>query len=1054
MVNYVRIAGARLHVPEALAAVPASARIFFVGPVGLPDTIEPAKELSRGTVVLAPRLSASSWAHVLKNLPTIIDHLNSTGRRQIAFLSSGGGLRGDGAIQVGNGIVAVMGDRVNVGLTDHGTDWQVLIPKGTSFVGEATRLSLILPPGKAKLELPGGNVVPIPATGGRCSIDIDWAGDKRGALQFRAPVGNRELEALGAGPRYFARSKEEADPDKILTSTFGYPIFALSDGKSELFEFQIDCASPHDDEPDGPAEGAVSRPRSTLTPPEHALPTNLHQVHAGEVLLKPAEGHGHPRGFFALTASPRVLDLAAGGTQLQRGGHYFTPMGAFTVQSEDPARKNLRLTLGLSHLENMTVRPSDRLVFQRSMPAYDTLNDAAFATAGAEADDAATLGDLNGTCTTSWLRLVPGPAEAEEDPFSLQPEGMQAYAPSGTVGGAMEFRAVRYPNTGSAFPLAPLLGVRGGGAAVGHADASSRLQLERGVLALARRHEITRETGSLKLAGGAEVESVEARTPQGYLASRSGTARAWNRIVFTNTSLRQADNGTFPELASVGISAPEGSQAAGHLAFTLAQNQLMLVTTWKKLDQLGFSLGNFGRIHVGGWGIRLKASIDAAEAVTPALPPGFDPIVVIKYSNRSIADLAGDESQWVLRDTFSDPGTRQRLNNIVKGAGEDLLKQPLVRRLNDPNWNGLLMLDALLPLTGIPAQMRAIAGGLPNYLDIPYAGLDITGIDPDQSSNEPWKSALFGLVRHVDEKIAFSVDGKTGIGMRVPKLIVRVENDGIDRFDCNLELRLPGLFDLNAKNPDDDLKLEGRYESSVVDGRRRETYTFAAEGEFKKSFDTPSVVESVTFRRLRLVTTETGGERTGGSFMIDGSIEFKDVLDSDLFGIDRLDFSDLAIDLDFLMGKLGDIKLKLNYPKLKLDLDLFNSGTGRREKKPGFLNAFPLKLRGFRFGDFKLPDLGFIGLGNLVPSGSFNISDQFKFGFDFDMDLGSLGALAAKLDRFKLQFILGWKPKLEGGNKLSDIAAGFRIDFGKGGGGIDLGVQGLLRLWAERFNLK
>lgn len=1052
MVSYVCIAGARLHVPEALAADPASARIFFVGAAGLPNTIEPAKELSRGTVVLAPRLSPSSWTHVLKNLPAIIDHLNSTGRRQIAFLSADGGLRGDGAIRVENGTVAVMGDRVNVGPTDQGTDWQVLIPKGTSFVGEGERLSLILPPGKAKLELPGGKVVPIPVEDGRCSIDIEWAGDKRGALRFRAPVGNRELEALGAGPRYFARSKEEADRDKILTSTFGYPIFALGEGKSELFEFQLDCASPHDDEPDGPEEGAASRPRSTLTPPEYALPTNLHQVHAGEVLLKPAEGYGHPRGFFALTASPRVLDLAAGSTQLQRGTHYFTPMGAFVVQSEDPARENLRLTLGLSHLENMTVRPSDRLVFQRSMPAYDILNDAAFNTAGAEAEDEAPLGNLNGTCTTSWLRLVAGPVESEEDPFSLQPEGMQAYTPSGTVDGVMDFRAVRYPNPDNPFPFAPLLGVRGGGVD-GHANALGRLQLERGVLALARRQEITRETGNLKLAAGAEAESVEARTPQGYLASRSGTARAWNRIVFTNTSLRQADNGTFPELASVGISAPEGGPAASHLAFALAQNQMMLVTTWKKLDQLGFSLGDFGRIHVGGWGIRLKASMDAAEAAMPALPPDFDPIVVIKYSGRSIADLAGDESQWVLRDTFSDPRTRQRLTDIVKGAGEDLL-EPLARRLNEPSWNGLLMLDALLPLTGIPAQMRAIAGGLPDYLDIPYAGLDITGIDPDQSSSEPWKSALFGLVRHFDEKIAFSMDDKTGIGMRVPKLIVRMENDGIDRFDCNLELRLPGLFDLHATNPDDDLKLEGRYESSVVDGRRRETYTFAAEGEFKKSFDAPSVVESVTFRRLRLVTTEIGGKRTGGCFMIDGSIEFKDVLDSDLFGIDRLDFSDLSIDLDFLIGKLDDIKLNLNYPKLKLDLDLFNSGTGRREKRPGFLNAFPLKLRGFRFGDYKLADLGFIGLGNLVPSGSFSISDQFKFGFDFDMDLGSLGALAAKLDRFKLQFVLGWKPKLDGGNNLSNIAAGFRIDFGKGGGGIDLGVQGLLRLWAERFNLK
>jgi hypothetical protein len=1055
MVNYVRIGEARIHVPLSQSAEPASARIYFVGPADLPKTIDPAQEFLRGTMVLAPRLSAPLWTHIINNLSAIVDHLNSNGRCQIVLLSDGGGPRPDGQIRVGNSGVSETSEYVEVGSPEFDSAWQIVIPEGTRFSGDATCLSLTLPP-EAGLELPGGKTVPILSTQDRCQIDIDWDGPARGAFRFRALVSADQLEALGAGPRYFSRSEGEADPDKILISRFSYPLFALGEGKSELFDFQIDCASPHDDEPHGLTEEEGRRPRSMLTPPDHALPTHLHQVHAGEVLMKPAEAHGQPKGFFALTSSPRVLDLASGSAQLQRGAHYFTPMGAFAVQSEDPAREQLRLTLGLSHLENMTVCASDRLVFERFRPAYESLKNIELAAAGTEAEAAAPLEDLNGMCTTSWLRLVPGlGVEAEADPFSLQPEGMQAYVSSSADGRVMDFREVRYPNAGGALPLAPLLGVKGDAGAYGHAGAPERLQFERRVLALARRREITGGTKNLALAGAAEAEPVAARTQQGYLTSRTGSARAWNRIVFTKTSLRQDDAGAFPELdpVGIGISAPEGSEAAGHLASVLAQNRLMLVTTWKKLDQLHFDLNHFGRIHVGGWGIRLNPRLDpVAEKEVPALPAGFDPIVIIKYADRSIADLAGDESQWALRDTFSDPSTRQRFKVAIADSSKDL-RQPLARRLNDPNWNGLLILDALLPLTGIPEQMRAIAGGLPDYIEIPYAGLDITGIDPKQRDDEPWKSALFGLVLHDNAETKFSEDGTTHIGMRVPKLVVRVENDGIDRFDCNLELRLPGLFELNATNPEDDLKLEGRYESSVVDGRRRENYTFLAEGEFKKAFDASSVVESATFRSLRLVTTANEGRRTVGSFMIDGSIAFNKVLDSDLFGIKRLDFTDLAIDLDFLIGTMDKIKLNLNYPKLKLDLDLFNSGEGCRGT-PGFLKAFPLKLRGFRFGEFKLPDLGFLSLGSLVPDGSSRISDHFKFGFDFDMDLGSLGALAGKLDRFKLQIVLGWKPRFEGDSRWNDIAAGFRIDFGKGGGSIDLGVQGILRLWAERFNLK
>lgn len=1053
MVTFVRTGGGRIHVPQSQAADPALARIYFVGPSSLPDAIDPAKELARGTVVLAPRLPAV-WDHVLQNLPQIIDQRNSAGRCQIALLSPAGGLRTDGALRVGNGTATQAGDWVSIGSPELGADWLLLIPQGTSFSADATRLWMALPPDQAQLELPGGKTVPLPLVDGHSRIDIDWDGPARGALRFHAPVDAHQLEALGAGLRYFARSEEDADPDKILLSTFNYPLFALGDDGPELFGFQFDCASPHDDETDGLVEGAPKLPRSTLTPPDHALRTHLHQVHAGEVMLRPTQAHGYLKGCFALTASPRVLDLASGRAQWQRGAHYFTPIGAFAVEAEDPQRNQVRLTLGLSHLENMTVRASDLFVFERLRPAYESLENIELAASSAKAEAAVALEDLGGMCTTSWLRLVPGPG-AEAEPFSLQPEGMQAYVAQTADARVMDFCAVLYPNAGAAFPLAPLLGVKGDAGADGHASAGDRLQFERRVLSLARRREITGGGKNLAPAGATEAAPAEARTPQGYLVSRKGVARAWNSLVFTRTSMRQADGGGFPELGTVGISAPEGSEAAGYLATVLAQNRLMLVTTWKKLEKLQFELGDFGRMHVGGWGIRLATRHDPeADIEASALPTAFDPIVVIKYADRSIADLAGDESQWVLSDTFSAPPVRERFKQVIEQAGNDKLLWPLKRRLDDPNWNGLLVLDALLPLTGIPPQMRAIAGGLPNYIEVPYAGIDITGIDPNQPAGEPWKSALFGLVRHHDDQIQFSLDGTTRIGMRVPKLIVRVENDGIDRFDCNLELRLPGLFDLNASNPEADLQLEGRYESSVVDGRRRETYTFVAEGEFKKTFDQTSVVKSATFRRLRLITTASEGRRTSGSFMLDGSIAFHEVLDSDLFGIERLEFTDLAIDLNFLLGELDKIKLDLNYPKLKLDLDLFNSGEGRRAK-PGFLKAFPLKLRGFRFGDFKLPDLGFIGLGSLVPSGSSRISDDFKFGFDFDMDLGSLGALAQKLDRFKLQVMLGWKPRIEGGDfKWNDIAAGFRIDFGKGGGGIDLGVQGILRLWAERFNLK
>lgn len=1046
MVTFVRIAP-RLYVPESRAANPEHARVYFVvGPAALGDRINPAHKMADGTLVVAPHLKPHAWLHARANLAAEVDNLDG-GRHQLAFLAPGGGLRPGDVVRVRSDGTVATGTYIAIGSPEFGTPWNLLIPEGAAFSADAASMTLTLPPGKGKLELPGSISVAIPKLENRCAIDIDWDGPARGALRFRAPVDANQLEALGVGPRYFANSPEDADGGKIAIESYAYPLLALA-GKPEIFGFQIDCASPHEDEPADATESTVRLPRSTLTPPDHGLRSHLHQVHAGEVLLKPAQEADQLKGCFALTVSPHVLKTTSTGRELQSGAHYFTPVGAFAVEAEDPAREQIRLTLGLSHLENVTVRKTDRLLFVPSQPAYENRRAILEAVAGAE-EAATALDRLDGYCTTSWMRLVPGAAvEADVEPFSLQPEGMQAYAPPQENAQVLEFRAVRYPNAGKAFPVGPLLGVVDSADERAQADARRRLAFEQSVIALARRREIISGPAISPSAGAAESEPTRARTPQGYLASRTGSARAWNSILFTRTSLREAD-GKFPELGSVAISAPEGSPAATHLAAVLAQNRLMLVTTWKKLAQLQFDLGAFTRLHVGGWGIHIGGSLPLS--VSAESTADFDPLVVIKYADRSIAELARDESQWVLRETFSDAPMRNRFHGAIADAKNDPLRQPLQRRLQDPNWNGLLLLDARLPLTGIPTQMRAIAAGLPPYLEVPYAGLDITGIDPNQPGDQPWKSALFGLVHHDNANIEF-FKGASGIGMRVPKLVVRVENDGIDRFNCKLELRLPGLFDVQAANPEEDLQLEGRYESAVVDGRRRETFTFATEKEITKTFSESNVVKSATFRRMRLVTHSAEGTHTLGSFVIDGSIAFHKVLDSDLFGIEKLDFTDLAIDLDFKLG--GTLKLDLNYPKLRFDLDLFNSGHGRRDK-PGFMEAFPLKLRGFRFGDFKLPELGFFDLGNLAPSESFQISDAFKFGLDFDLDLGSLGALAEKLDRFKLQIVLGWKPVFDGTTfRRNDIAAGFRIDFGKGSGGIDLGLQGILRLWADRFNLK
>ncbi|MEJ1936234.1 hypothetical protein WDZ92_39080, partial [Nostoc sp. NIES-2111] len=162
---------------------------------------------------------------------------------------------------------------------------------------------------------------------------------------------------------------------------------------------------------------------------------------------------------------------------------------------------------------------------------------------------------------------------------------------------------------------------------------------------------------------------------------------------------------------------------------------------------------------------------------------------------------------------------------------------------------------------------------------------------------------------------------------------------------------------------------------------------------------------------------------------------------------DRVEFFDLGV----AFGPKGSaFTLKIDFPNLRLDLEGFNRRRGNSRPRPGsFLSKLPIKLRGFRFGSFNLSKIGYFDFKNIA---GVTLEHDFSMALDFDVELGSLGALAKKLDRFKLNLLIGWKPAKISAS-LPKLTFGFRIDAGEGGGGLDFGVEGIIRLTAEHFRL-
>lgn len=1048
MVSYVRIENSRMYVPAAFASRISAARIAFVRDANYADpgeTINLLSHLNRGVVVVYPTIADAVASSLHVNVPRLIDETQATLPNQtvrLAFLTaSGTRLRNGEHVAVDDtGTVSgrpsfYVGDQNET----NNKSWSIKIPPRAKI--SAKDGALIIDLNKSDVR-EGGlyvNKLLIPVSSENREIRMDFEGSARGTIRFSLDLDDELLENLGVGLRYFSQGSFDDTERALYTEASHFPFYRIGKEKRR-FTCQLDIAGPYETEPAGNAldsqELTRKIPRSILLPPADALRTNLHAVHGSDVHLLARPMAECPAGF-ALTLSPRAIKSVGGVNEAFAQAHYLTPIGTFSIQAGDS--NQLRLSLGLSNLESMAVLPgTDELTFVPGHAAYDSrVNDLV---PGWDGTSGSALIDLDGLCHTSWLRLDVGHRASPFESLSIQPEGMQAYRAVPGNGATMAFSATRFPATSEPFPFVPLLGVRGN-------TAKQCLRIESDVIAKARRVSI-KDGAAIRTKGLNKAHaSVESRTPQGFIAFRSEDGAVWSKLIFSKTSKRPNANGVYDELGEVALEAEPGTECAALLSETMSQNKLMLVTTWRTLKDLGFKLGAFERMHIGGWGIKLSP---AAE--------NDDPIIVIKYDSRPLRQLARERDQWAATGKFdSDNKLQARLLNIFDGVKVgDALLDKLARRIDDPNWNGLLILDAKLPLNGIPDQMRAIAAGLPKSLKVTYLGLDVSGIDPGQPANEPWHSALFGLVHHNEKDPVWDGDDESKVKMRVPRLVLRVENDTIDRFECTVQLEIPELFDFESTKPNEILELKGRYESRVSEGKRHDTYIFEAAGSYEKQFGEKSVVRSIALERLRLVTTRSEDKYTEGRFLIDGDITFNEIAGVDLLGIEKLEFTDFAIDLGFFVEGVRNLKLKFNYPNLKFDLDGFNTGSGRRGGNlPGFLRSFPLKLKGLRFGDFNLPSLGFLQLGNLVSTPNFTIGSDFKYALDFDIDLGSLGSLAKKIERFKLQVIIGWKPIWENNTfKMNRIAAGFRIDLGEGGGGIDLGLQDILRLRAEHFNFK
>lgn len=843
---------------------------------------------------------------------------------------------------------------------------------------------------------------------------------------------------------------------------------------------------------------------------------------AGKDLWVKANGSGGRLPRFRLTHSTKLGDAIGNPSRdweyFALDGE-FDPVDDRTGNLGLSAGGPREIVVGMSEREYFELSSGDRLVFHANGPAMLPSDTSA---GGLNTGEGPQIGDALKTSWVSVkrggshdTRLVSegvevamfGPALeqnlalAETDAVVLDhdPIKLTRKNSGNGVSGADQVGAV---------PVLPLLGWpsdRDGG------EREDTALLERDVIRRARRERFAPQTTqSLSLE---EADNRTRTTPLGLQLRRPNDK--WELLLAKSEPADGVDDDSSYEVVLEKLSED--------LLNVLLRDRLFLVANnFNKSGTLHGALK--GKLDVGGWALEARIRGDnpnlKVQEGTYVLIKDENRTIEELLKDRSswaggdlFLDHSMDAAAAAITQYFERANdARKDVSGAQKGAYEQFLSlfkewpaEDGAKKIKaNPDWRGILIIKPSIDLGSLPDDLTALSAAFPKDLTAHHLGIEINrpkkAVGAGGNDVKIELSPVFGMIRFPEEgqeivpnKSFIATDGN---GQQIPaevddltaeddfaialeRLHVTFRNGSITDFGASLLLRPGFLFGAETESISSDagpppptakdpvtketkqfIRLEGSYESRMVNGKRREVYTFENRQPWILTFSEGEGGLARIFREIRLTrasyasirttTDAAGNSRTSKSrFGLDGSITFVDDFPTGFpLKLGKAEFLDLGIELAFGLRKVNDVwefikeKFAIKFAPRGLRFDILG-GLGE-----GFLGKLPFKFKRFEWWDgpgISLPDIGYFGFGL---AGGESLTDKFKFGLHFDLDLGSLGSLGAALKDFKLGFLLGWG---EDGGKTT-FSFGLKFE-GSGGDGLDIGIGNILKITADRYDV-
>lgn len=751
---------------------------------------------------------------------------------------------------------------------------------------------------------------------------------------------------------------------------------------------------------------------------------------------------------FAFSTRPAQASPADSEWYLSPVGDYRVEVAASPTQTEP-----LRLMPGLFTREYFRVHGNDTLRCIHNQPAYAE----AFHISASPTDvPSASLDMLASTYTTSWMQWqqLSAPALYFGQPSSASFFG-EVHAEDFPI--AIDVLLAEFDTT-AAFPWVPYGGVYVYPAMNPHVSPDTFNRFEATVIGAVRHSLLTQNSsGPIFLPQNTISPAptlLSATNPQGILIDVDSDG-SWKSLTLAMEDAHPEASPPIPQTCLQFLPTGSPPRLPKDLALILTQNQLFYVVT-----NPGADWDFLAKTFIGGFEFDLSLGAQHSPALLERT------IMVFKFNTTTtLTDLISRPALWTQAATYNEnPAAVSQvlLDYIAFAQAEaDAPGNPFEnfnRIVTDKEWTGVLFFNAEINGNGMPTDLQMLLGGINGGLRAHHIGIQDNLFDHTASPVQLQikKSSLFGVIFYDQAQHPPSPAVKDyPVDYEVEKLVVVFSNSAIAQFNTTVGLTLNTLFGRavakrngSPGSPDiapNTLSIKGQYQSSS-DGVGRVTFlsSQAFVYDLVPAGDNASlVVDYVQFDQATLVPISSSVDSRSGDtvvqaqFALAGALWFNadpfphsDQLDLFSYGngaANGLPIANVAVNIQFLLG--ADGTTVPGSKSVQLDISGLTAAPANAGIRPNsLLFSIPLKFSRFLSASAGHPlnanTLGATTVNILQLEGpttktqaspsvsglpSSYATSSAMFGLEYDMLLGSLGALGANA-KLNAKVILAWGP--------------------------------------------